>query len=162
MRSADSNEPHPRYYKIGMTDLHEAASNGDLLQLEEAIKQGQDIDEPDMDWGRRTPLHVACAVGSKKCAYVLLTKGCKPNVKTDSGWTPAHFACEGGKVFSFFKSIMCIILSKNNTHYFSAWKNSHSFLLQLHFKLQVMCSVCRFYFLTAVTSQKWIIMETLL
>ncbi len=93
----------PIFWNGGMTEIHEAASNADLLKLEEAIKQGHDPDEPDLDWGRRTPLHVACAVGSKKCVYVLLTKGCSPNAKTDCGWTPAHFACEAGGTAGSFE-----------------------------------------------------------
>lgn len=79
-----------------MTLVHEAVSNGDLLQLEEALKQDQNPDEQDIDWENRTPLHIACSVGSKKCAYILITKGCNPNAKADTGFTPAHFACEGG------------------------------------------------------------------
>ena len=109
-----------------MTEVHEAASIGDLLKLEEAIKKGQDLNEPDIYWGGRTALHVACASGYKKCVYVLLQAGCNPNAKTDVGWTPAHFACEGGTKsfllsismkFSFFKCIMDNISSSYQSYY---------------------------------------------
>ena len=92
-----------------MSDLHEAASVGDLLKLEDAIKKGLDPDEADIDWGKRTPLHIACEFGHKKCVYVLLeTAGCKPNAKTETGRTPAHFACEGGMCASLFLTIFLV------------------------------------------------------
>ena len=79
-----------------MTELHEAASVGDLITLEDAVKRGLNVNEPDFQWESRTPLHVACLVGQKSCAYVLLKAGANPNCVTNSGRTPAHFACEAG------------------------------------------------------------------
>ena len=46
-----------------MTELHEAASLGDLEQLEEALKRGLSPNEPDVDWSSRTPLHIAAGNG---------------------------------------------------------------------------------------------------
>jgi ankyrin repeat domain-containing protein 42 len=80
-----------------MTELHEAASTGDLIGLQEALKGGRDPNEPDVHWGRRTPLHVACNFGHNKIVYILLKEKADPNLTTDIGWSPAHFACEGGK-----------------------------------------------------------------
>ena len=44
-----------------MTELHEAASLGDLERLEEALRKGLNPNEPDREWGDRTPLHIAVA-----------------------------------------------------------------------------------------------------
>ena len=82
---------------LKMTQLHEASSIGDLVSLEEGLKAGLDPSEPDNHWGDRAPLHVACASGHKKIVYLLLQSGANPNSLTNTGWTPAHFACEGGK-----------------------------------------------------------------
>lgn len=95
-----------------MNELHEAASIGDLITLEDAIKRGDNVNEQDAQWGFRTALHVACLVGQKKCAYALLKAGADPNAVTDSGWTPAHFACEGGKDNMLLPFSDCIIGSK--------------------------------------------------
>ena len=46
-----------------MRDSHEAASVGDLEKLEEALGKGMDPNEPDPEWGNRTPLHIAAAKG---------------------------------------------------------------------------------------------------
>ena len=46
-----------------MTELHEAASLGDLERLEEALKRGLDPNEPDPEWSNRTPLHIAASKG---------------------------------------------------------------------------------------------------
>ena len=81
-----------------MSELHEAASTGDLLRLEDALRRGLSPNEPDADWAGRTPLHIACAAGHKKCVYVLLKEGADPNAVTEYGWTAAHFACEGGEI----------------------------------------------------------------
>lgn len=79
-----------------MSVLHEAASVGDLIALEDAVKEGLNVNERDVQWDSRTPLHVACLVGHKNCAYVLLKAGADPNCVTNTGSSPAHFACEGG------------------------------------------------------------------
>ena len=82
--------------EASMSELHEAASVGDLITLEDALKRGLNVNEPDVQWDSRTPLHVACLVGQKNCTYVLLKAGANPNCLTSSGRTPAHFACEAG------------------------------------------------------------------
>ena len=81
-----------------MSELHEAASVGDLDWLESALKKGANPNEPDSEWGGRTPLHVACSGGHKRCVQALLKGGADPNARTDCGWTPAHAACEAGHV----------------------------------------------------------------
>ena len=81
-----------------MSELHEAASTGDLKTLEDHLSKGLDPNEPDPEWGGRTPLHIASGGGHKRCVHALLTAGAKVNVSTESGWTPAHCACETGQV----------------------------------------------------------------
>lgn len=81
-----------------MSELHEAASTGDLDWLESVLKKGANPNEPDSEWGGRTPLHVACAGGHKRCVQALLKGGANPNARTDCGWTPVHAACEAGHV----------------------------------------------------------------
>ena len=81
-----------------MSELHEAAFAGSLEILEMCLDRGLNPSEPDPEWGGRTPLHIACAQGHKKCAHVLLNVGAKVNAVTDSGWTAGHFACETGQV----------------------------------------------------------------
>lgn len=85
-------------HQFNMSELHEAASTGDLQTLEDQLKKGLDPNEPDPEYGGRTPLHIACSRGHKKCVHVLLTAGAKVNAVTDTGWTPAHCACETGQV----------------------------------------------------------------
>ena len=46
-----------------MTELHEAASLGDLERVEEALRKDLNPNEPDLEWGDRTPLHIAAANG---------------------------------------------------------------------------------------------------
>ncbi len=87
---------------LKMSALHEAASTGDLELLEEQLAKGLNPSEPDSEWGGKTPLHIACSAGHKKCVYVLLKAGADVNAQTDSGWTPAHCACETGQVWYAF------------------------------------------------------------
>ena len=81
-----------------MGELHEAASTGNLGHLEDQLSKGLNPNEPDPEWGGRTPLHIASSLGHKKCVYVLIQAGADVNAVTETGWTPAHCACETGKV----------------------------------------------------------------
>ena len=83
-----------------MSELHEAASTGDLQTLEDQLSKGLDPNEPDPEWGGKTPLHIACGGGHKRCVHALLMAGAKVNATTDAGWTPAHCACETGQVYN--------------------------------------------------------------
>ena len=81
-----------------MGELHEAASTGNLGHLEDQLSKGLNPSEPDPEWGGRTPLHIASSLGFKKCVYVLVQAGADVNAVTETGWTPAHCACETGQV----------------------------------------------------------------
>ena len=87
-----------------MSELHEAASTGNLEQLEDNLLKGRDPNEPDPEWGGKTPLHIACSNGHKKCVFVLLKAGANVNAVSETGWTPAHSACETGQV----STVICI------------------------------------------------------
>lgn len=54
-----------------MTALHEAAAIGDTQVCEYLLLSGEsDPDGEDWDWGKRTPLHVAAAVGKKRTVLI--------------------------------------------------------------------------------------------
>ena len=47
-----------------MTELHEAAANGDLKALKCLLVGSDiDIDAEDWDWGKRTALHISASKG---------------------------------------------------------------------------------------------------
>ena len=94
-----------------MSELHEAASTGDLQTLEDHLKKGLDPNEPDPEYGGRTPLHIACSRGHKKCVHVLLTSGARVNAATDTGWTPAHCACETGQVAEYSCYLLIVLIN---------------------------------------------------
>ncbi|XP_077991808.1 uncharacterized protein LOC144446017 [Glandiceps talaboti] len=82
-----------------MTELHEAASMGDSDLLEELIdSQKFDVNQKDVEWNNRTPLHWASIKGHSESIRVLIEHGSKVGARTDTGWTAAHFAAEGGKL----------------------------------------------------------------
>ena len=60
---ASSRDRGPCFFQVLMTELHEAASLGDLVGVEDALKKGLNPNEPDPDWGNRTPLHIAASNG---------------------------------------------------------------------------------------------------
>ncbi|KAH3696850.1 ankyrin repeat domain-containing protein 66-like [Dreissena polymorpha] len=82
-------------------EIHDAASTGDFDSLEEYLKSGKfDVNMRDEEWGSRTALHWACAKGYVECIRLLLDYGAIGTARNDSGWTPAHFAAETGKLTS--------------------------------------------------------------
>ncbi|GFS15053.1 ankyrin repeat domain-containing protein 66 [Elysia marginata] len=79
-------------------EVHEAASTGDYDSLEEFVSTAKyDLNLADEDWGNKTALHWACQRGYVECVRLLLENGAKP-LRTVTGWTPAHFAAETGKL----------------------------------------------------------------
>ncbi|XP_052774622.1 ankyrin repeat domain-containing protein 66-like isoform X2 [Mya arenaria] len=80
-------------------EIHDAASTGDLDSLEEYLRSGKfDVNLRDEEWSNRTALHWACAKGYVECIRLLLDCGAVGTARSDTGWTPAHFAAETGKL----------------------------------------------------------------
>ncbi|KAH9513641.1 hypothetical protein Btru_041675 [Bulinus truncatus] len=53
-------------------EIHEAASHGDFDALEEFIRSGKfDVNQGDVDFGDKTPLHWACQKGFAECVRLL-------------------------------------------------------------------------------------------
>lgn len=83
--------------------LHQVASNGDFVTLQDLLDQGLPPDTigGQMSWLRgasemntRTPLHYASKMGHLKCVRLLLKYGANPNAKDRDGYTPIHYVCQ--------------------------------------------------------------------
>ncbi|KAM9155361.1 ankyrin repeat domain-containing protein 66 isoform 2-T2 [Pangshura tecta] len=82
-----------------MTELHEAVALGDYDLVNELLKKGLcDVNYKDTDWNDRTPLHWAAAKGQSELIKLLVQHGARLCLRTDVGWTPAHFAAESGRL----------------------------------------------------------------
>uniref|UniRef100_UPI003AADB641 ankyrin repeat domain-containing protein 66 n=1 Tax=Centroberyx gerrardi TaxID=166262 RepID=UPI003AADB641 len=82
-----------------MTELHQAAAAGDFDQVEEILRQNKcNPNQRDVDWNCKTPLHWAAAKGHTETVRLLVESGARPCLRTDHGWTPAHFAAESGRL----------------------------------------------------------------
>ncbi|XP_073442671.1 ankyrin repeat domain-containing protein 66 isoform X2 [Dendrobates tinctorius] len=82
-----------------VTELHQAAALGDYDFVSEILKKGlNDPNHKDIDWNDRTALHWAAAKGQSDTVKLLVDYGARPCLRTDIGWTPAHFAAESGKL----------------------------------------------------------------
>ncbi|XP_041043227.1 ankyrin repeat domain-containing protein 66 isoform X2 [Carcharodon carcharias] len=82
-----------------MTELHEAAAAGDTELVEEILRGGScNPNAKDLHWSQRTALHWAAAQGKADMVKLLIVNGSRPCLRTETGWTPAHFAAEYGKL----------------------------------------------------------------
>uniref|UniRef100_A0A3P8STT3 Ankyrin repeat domain 66 n=1 Tax=Amphiprion percula TaxID=161767 RepID=A0A3P8STT3_AMPPE len=99
-----------------MTELHQAAAAGDYDQVEEILRQNRcNPNQRDIDWSYKTPLHWAAAKGRRiYCIFepwcicrfcrhtetvrILIEHGARPCLRTEHGWTAAHFAAESGRL----------------------------------------------------------------
>ncbi|XP_066493952.1 ankyrin repeat domain-containing protein 66 [Tiliqua scincoides] len=82
-----------------MTELHAVAALGNCDLVKEILKNGLcDPNCKDMDWNDRTPLHWAAAKGQSEIVKLLVAHGARLCLRTGTGWTPAHFAAESGKL----------------------------------------------------------------
>ncbi|XP_077971368.1 ankyrin repeat domain-containing protein 66-like isoform X1 [Styela clava] len=81
------------------SELHEICAGGDVDKLDEILKSGryEFLNYKDPDWGDRTPLHWCSLKGKGDMVRRLIDKGAHPGLRSDCGWTAAHFAAEGGK-----------------------------------------------------------------
>ncbi|XP_063771308.1 ankyrin repeat domain-containing protein 66 [Pseudophryne corroboree] len=81
------------------TEIHQAAALGDYDLVFEILKKGlHDPNCKDIDWNDRTALHWAASRGQSDTVKLLIDYGARPCLRTDIGWTPAHFAAESGKL----------------------------------------------------------------
>ncbi|KAM6354760.1 ankyrin repeat domain-containing protein 66 [Podargus strigoides] len=84
-----------------MTELHEAVALGDYDLVDEILRTGHcDPNHKDVDWHDRTPLHWAAAKGQSELVRLLVDHGARHCLRSDTGWTPAHFAAEAGSLHS--------------------------------------------------------------
>ncbi|TKS86991.1 Tudor domain-containing protein 6 [Collichthys lucidus] len=82
-----------------MTELHQAAAAGDFDRVEEILGQNKcNPNQRDIDWSHKTPLHWAAAKGHTETVRILIEHGARPCLRTEHGWTPAHFAAESGRL----------------------------------------------------------------
>ncbi|KAM4771235.1 ankyrin repeat domain-containing protein 66 [Rhinophrynus dorsalis] len=82
-----------------ITELHQAAALGDYDLVSEILRKGlYDPNYKDIHWNDRTALHWAAAKGQSDTVKLLIEYGARPCLRTDIGWTAAHFAAESGKL----------------------------------------------------------------
>ena len=79
-------------YRDPTTDLHRAAGQGNLQQVQTLIAHGSSINAGDAEG--RTPLHIAAQGGHKEVAEVLLRCGASIDSLDQRGRTPAMVAME--------------------------------------------------------------------
>ncbi|GCB80061.1 ankyrin repeat domain-containing protein 66 [Scyliorhinus torazame] len=82
-----------------MTELHGAAAAGDTDLVEEILHSGScNPNAKDPHWSLRTALHWAAAQGKADMVKLLILNGARSCSRTETGWTPAHFAAESGNL----------------------------------------------------------------
>jgi cytohesin len=81
---------------MGWTDLHSAASAGDVERVRELLKKGANPNVRD-EFGY-TPLHWAAYEGHVDVVKLLLKHGANLNARDEDGWTPLHRAASRGHV----------------------------------------------------------------
>ncbi|CAK6966034.1 ankyrin repeat domain-containing protein 66 [Scomber scombrus] len=82
-----------------MSELHQAAAAGDFDRVEEILRQNRcNPNQRDLDWSYKTPLHWAAAKGHTETVRILIEHGARPCLRTEYGWTSAHFAAESGRL----------------------------------------------------------------
>jgi ankyrin repeat protein len=92
-----------------MRDIHDAAWNGDLQQVQTLLEQNRDlansiakkVGHPDehATLGEKTfcePLHLAAAAGHKEVTELLLAYDANANSPSGDGYTPLHLAAHSG------------------------------------------------------------------
>ncbi|KAJ8373592.1 hypothetical protein SKAU_G00041720 [Synaphobranchus kaupii] len=98
------NEPDEPYFfgDIGCwaerTPVHEAASLGHALQLQQLIQSGASVNIVAVD--SITPLHEACVRGQTQCVRLLLDAGAQVDARNVDGSTPLCEACSAGSLES--------------------------------------------------------------
>ncbi|CAG2204914.1 protein phosphatase 1 regulatory subunit 27-like [Mytilus edulis] len=70
----------------GLTPLHQAVLDGNLMAVRLLVEHGANINKQDDDYW--TPLHAACAEGHAEIAQILLDHGADRTILTDEGERP--------------------------------------------------------------------------
>ncbi|KAG5830795.1 hypothetical protein ANANG_G00314380 [Anguilla anguilla] len=78
------------------TPLHEAASLGQALRLQQLIRSGASVNIVAVD--SITPLHEACIQGQTQCVRLLLEAGAQVDARNVDGSTPLCEACSAGSL----------------------------------------------------------------
>lgn len=78
--------------KTKLGPIHSAVLNSNKIELLNAIKDGNDIEELDRDG--RTALFYAVQSGSSELVSILISSGANVNANDLSGWAPLHFAAQ--------------------------------------------------------------------
>uniref|UniRef100_A0A8C4SJB1 Ankyrin repeat and SOCS box containing 13a, tandem duplicate 2 n=1 Tax=Erpetoichthys calabaricus TaxID=27687 RepID=A0A8C4SJB1_ERPCA len=81
---------------VDRTALHEAASQGHVLQLKELIENGAYVNVVTVD--SITPLHEASLRGQTQCVKLLLAAGAQVDARNIDGSTPLCDACAAGSI----------------------------------------------------------------
>ncbi|KAJ8384370.1 hypothetical protein AAFF_G00206230 [Aldrovandia affinis] len=76
------------------SEVHEAASRGRALQLQQLIESGASVNIVAVD--SITPLHEACIHGQTQCVRLLLDAGAQVDARNIDGSTPLCDACAAG------------------------------------------------------------------
>jgi ankyrin repeat protein len=79
------------------TNMHEAATNGDVVEVRRMVAAGADVEE---QWGKfgERPLHVAARYGHVDVIVALVELGADKDAKSVDGVTPLHYAANQGHV----------------------------------------------------------------
>ncbi|MCP4135218.1 MAG: ankyrin repeat domain-containing protein [bacterium] len=83
------------YYYKKFDSIHMAARAGSTLHIEYFLKNGADINKPDVLFNK-TALHFAVEYGNFDSAEFLLNKGAAVNAVDSDGKTPLHYAVKLG------------------------------------------------------------------
>lgn len=70
----------------GLTPLHQAVLDGNIMAVKLLIEHGANVNKQDDDYW--TPLHAACAEGHSEIVQLLLDKGADRTILTDEGERP--------------------------------------------------------------------------
>jgi ankyrin repeat protein len=81
---------------LGLTPLHWAASQGDVLVVVQLLEAGADVNKQDRRGS--TALYMACTAGSTTCSEALIGAGANLSLcETVHGYHPIHAAAERGR-----------------------------------------------------------------
>lgn len=90
-KKSSSNEPFVLTKDIQFT-IYDCIMNDSVEEFTKGLSQGLDINVRMDCFANRTPLHIACELGSEKILNLLIREGCDVNAEDDYGITPIFLA----------------------------------------------------------------------